>query len=277
MTKFPYKRIISYGCSFTAGSELTDHEIIGMDEKDLFSYVEKNNIKGTHQLFEFLKISEEKMHEIFASNAATSWPNFISKHFNVPLANRAVPGTSLPHATYKLLNDLHYSAIEEDDLVIVGVTSPNRWFQFLENGDEGWGVFGIGWNTRFNVEYQKKLEEHWFNEYNIIYSHFKELTFLSDLSDRLGGRIKLCYTFGNPDYLKHFLSKELENPNFANFFDFSVKMCPTHNFINLTTSISDLAGWRDDSKHHVFGHPRVQFHKQFANILIEKMEKMYND
>lgn len=277
MTDFKYKRIISYGCSFTAGSELMDHTVIGMDEQELFAYVKKHNITGSHQLFQKLGISEQTMKDIFAANAAASWPNFISRHFNVPLANRAVPGTSLSHATYKLLNDLHYSAIEEDDLVLVGITSPNRWFQFLENGNEGWGVFGIGWNMRFNVEYQKKLEEHWFNEYNLIYSHFKELTFLSDLSDRLQGRIKLCYAFGSPEYLKHFLKKELEHPKFAEFFEFSAGMCPTHNFIDDTQSISDLAGWRDDSKHHVFGHPRVQFHEQFANTLIEKMEKMYND
>lgn len=276
MTKFSYKRIISYGCSFTAGSELTDHLVIGMEEKDLFSYVKENDIRGTFQLYQALEIPRKTQHEINASNAAASWPNFISKHFNVPLANRAVAGTGLSHSTYRILHDLHNSVIEDDDLVIVGITSPTRWFQFTERGTEAWGVFGMGWRN-INPEYQKQLEMHWGNVYNIVYTYFKEIAFLSNLSDRLNGRIKLCYTFGNPDYLRHFFLEELKTSNFRKFFDFSVKVCPTHNFITDNYALTSLAGRRDDSRYHVFGHPRVQFHEKFANILIERMEEMYND
>ena len=29
--------------------------------------------------------------------------------------------------------------------------------------------------------------------------------------------------------------------------------------------------------HHIFGHPRGEFHEQFANNMIKKLEEMYND
>ena len=280
MTNFPYKRIISYGCSLTAGTELLDHAVLNMTENEFVEFLKKNKISSIPEFFSYLKDNfsyDEITSKMFQLNASASWPNFIAKHFSVPHVNQAVPGSSVSHTAYKILKDLASSQIEETDLVLVGITSPSRWFQFLEDGDEAWGVFGIGWNMRFKVEYQKQLEKHWFNAYNIIYSHFKEITFLSDLSDRLGGRIKLCYAFAGPEYLKYFFEEDLQNSRFSDFFNFSVDMCPTHNFLDTTASISNLAGWRKDSTHHVFGHPKIQFHEQFANILIEKMEKMYND
>jgi hypothetical protein len=277
MIKFPYNRIISYGCSFTAGSELTDGEFFPMSEEDLFKYVKKHNITGSEQLFRNLKLSPTTVKNIFARNATKSWPNYIANKFDKSLHNRAVPGSSLSLTTYRILKDLHDSAIDSDDFVLVGVTSPARWFQFFEDGNSGGGVVGMGWKGGFSEEYIKNLELHWFNAYNIVYNHFKEMAFLSNLSDRLNGQIKLSYAFGAPAYLKHFFKEELKDKKFSEFYDFCVSMCPQHNFIGSQYSISELASYRDDSKHHVFGHPRVQFHEHFANILIKDLEEMYSD
>jgi len=274
MTNLPYKRIISYGCSLTAGSELSDHEFLGISEEALFDLVKKRNMQGSHDLFKAFNISTPMWNQIASKNATLSWPNYIAKHFRRPLVNRAKPGTSLSFSTYSILNDLHNSNIGADDLVLVGVTSPNRWFQFTDDGEKLGGVFGF---LGKDDEYIRQLELNWANSYNLLFTHNKELTFLSDLSDRLNGQIKLCYAFGTPEYTKHFHTKELKDHKFRQFYNFCGSLCPTHNFIDTTTSISELASWIDPSKHHVFGHPRVQFHEQFANILIEKMEKLYSD
>jgi len=274
MTKnFPYKRIISYGCSLTAGSELTDHEFLGITEDELFDLVKKRNMKGSHEVFQFFKLTSMTHKQLLAKNASVSWPNYVAQNFNVPLVNKAMPGTSLSHATYNILNDLHYNAIEEDDLVLVGITSPSRWFQFTDKGEEFGGVFGFLGKD----EYVKQLELEWANPYNLMYTHYKEIAFLSDLSDRLNGQIKLCYAFGSPDYLKHFYRSELKEKKFSEFYQFALSLYPRHNFIDHTTSISELASWIEPTKHHVFGHPRVQFHKIFANMISENLEKMYND
>ena len=39
MIKLPYNRIISYGCSFTAGSELGTAEFLGITEEELHKLV----------------------------------------------------------------------------------------------------------------------------------------------------------------------------------------------------------------------------------------------
>ena len=46
MIKLPYNRIISYGCSFTAGSELGDAEVLGMTEEEMRKLVKKHSFQG---------------------------------------------------------------------------------------------------------------------------------------------------------------------------------------------------------------------------------------
>jgi len=272
MTKLPYKRLISYGCSFTAGSELTDHEFLGFTEDELFKYVKKHKITGTYELFDSLNVTPQVHREVLAKNSTKSWPNYIGKHFDLPVINRAIPGSSLSEATYNILKDSHDGRITDDDLVIVGVTSPARWFQFTDDGGYFGGVFG--WMPE--SEYYNHLLHGWANPYNVVYSHYKEIAFLSNLSDRLNQQIKLCYTFGGPDYIKYSYEEELKESKFSEFFDFSSSIFPKHNFID-EVSLCELAMIIKPETHHVFGHPRIRFHEQFANILIEKMETMYND
>ena len=283
MIKFPYNRIISYGCSVTAGSELIDHELLNLSEEDLFAHVKNQNIRGPHDLFKSLNASTKTIENIRIRNATKSWPNFIAKRFDKPLHNRAIQGTSLLDATYRILSDLHNSNIKNDDLILVGVTSPLRWFQFFEHGDYGNGIFGsnfIGstWEAKFSNEFKTQIEHNWVNAYNIVYNHCKELMLLSALSDRLDGRIKLCYVFGKDTFLGHLFEREIKDKIFSEFYDMCVSMLPTHNDIN-PTSLTTLSGnpITDFENHHVFGHPRIEFHEQYANLVIEKLEQMYSD
>ena len=283
MIELPYKRIISYGCSITAGSELIDHELLNLSEEDLFAHVKKQNIRGSHDLFKSLNASPKTIENIRVRNATKSWPNFIAKRFDKPMHNRAIEGTSLSDATYRILSDLHNSKINDDDLILVGVTSPLRWFQFFETGDFGGGIFGskfIGsvWESKFSSEFKTQIEHHWVNAYNIVYTYFKELMILSTLSDRLNGRLKLCYVFGKDTFMSYTFVEEMKDKKFSEFYDMCVSMLPPHHEIN-TIGLTLLSGDcnTDTENHHVFGHPRIEYHEQYANLVIEKLEQMYSD
>lgn len=276
INKFSCNRIVSYGCSITAGSELTDHNFFDMTDEELFAYVKKNKITGPAPLYKSLRTSHKTIEDIRLHNLTKSWPNFIAKKYDKPLCNRAIQGTSISDATYRILSDLHYSTIKSDDLILVGVTSPYRWFQFFETGDCGSGVFGKSWETRFNHDYTTQIEHNWVNFYNIAYTHFKELMILSNLSERLDGRIKLCYVFGKDTFLHHF-PKEMKDKKFSEFYNFCVSMVPTCNDIDPTPLVKLPGGSpRNFSSHHVFGHPRIEYHEQYANLVIEKLEQMYS-
>jgi hypothetical protein len=277
MTKFPYKRIVSYGCSITAGSELGTASVYGMTDDQLKEFVKVNqidNIQKLHYIVDFANARENYL-KIEKLDATLSWPNYIAAHFNVPLDNRAIGGSSLSSATHNILKDLHNSDINNDDLVLVGITGPFRWFQYDEDGGTSGGVVGTPHWKKTPLEYQTQLQKHYFNRYNLLYAHFKEIAFISNLSDTLNGRIKLCYAMHGIETLKLIFHNDLKEKDFAEFFDFCINMCPSHNFIEKTV-VLDILQIRP-SERHPFGHPKVKYHKEFADILITKLEAMYSD
>lgn len=278
---FPYTRIISYGCSFTAGSELTDHDVIGITEEELSACARRNKYNGSHEILqhfssgaaEFLELRQR----ILESNRTKSWPNYIAQKYNIPLLNRGIPGSSLSHTSYCILQDIHNKITQPTDLILVGITSPNRWFQFTHTGNPFYGVMNGGWSklkhARATEKYREELENNWFNMYNILYSHNKEILFLSNLSDTMNGQIKMCYALAATP--KDMLScYEKQDSEFVSFCD---KLVPNKHFLYAEDSMSGISGKQDYSTHHMFGHPRVESHIKFANILIEKLEEMYSD
>lgn len=272
MTKFPYKRIISYGCSITAGDELGDARVLGMTDGQLAEFVRTKRITSSSHLYGELKVTDEMRMRIRDVNGELSWPNYITKHFKVPILNRSISGSSLSSATNEILKDLHNSVINDDDLILVGITGPGRWFQYNEDGKTGGGVVGWGWHDT-PQDYQTQLETNYFNKYNLFYTHFKEIAFISNLSDRLNGRIQLCYCHYGPWYLEHIFYKELKKEKFAKFYDFCYNICPPHNFLDTRQALAEMV--EITAKRHPFGHPTVKYHKDFADILIKKLEKKY--
>lgn len=281
MTNFPYDRIVSYGCSLTAGSEMTDHDYIGITEDELAAIAKRNKYVGSHQIYQHFSIDRKSQMEIVDNNRTKSWPNFVAKHYGILSLNRAIPGSSLAHATFRLLQDIQNNVIQPTDLVVVGITSPNRWFQFTSSGEPYYGVFGVGWELlggeRSSLAYKTELEKYWYNLYNIVYSHYKEIQFLTNLSETMNGQIKLCYALGTPQFIEYIFSDVLKDKSKeSEFMKFCNKLLDEKHFIYSEKSLSELAGYRDYSKYHTFGHPRVQYHEEFANLLIDELEKSYN-
>jgi hypothetical protein len=136
--------------------------------------------------------------------------------------NRAIPGSSLSHATYCLLRDIHSKTIQPTDLVLIGITSPNRWFQFTKTGKPFYGVFNRGWtyleHPLATENYRKELEKNWYNVYNLIYTHYKEILFLSNLSNSMNKQIKLCYAIRAPSFIQHLFPTELPQGFLRNIF-----------------------------------------------------------
>jgi hypothetical protein len=274
MHEFNFKRVASYGCSFTAGSELTDHEVIGITEDELYNLARKNKFTGSYQIYDYYQVDGDTRTKILHSNRSRSWPNYIAAHYNVPSLNRATPGASLSYSTFCLLRDIHDGIILPTDFIVVGVTSPTRWFQFDSSGQPVLTVFGHGGSIPCTLE--RELEAHWVNLYNVIYTHTKELLFLSNLSDNMNGQIKLCFTLGSPSFVKHQLRADLQENEKSLFFEFCEKLVPPHHFLDLEVALCELAGIIDYKTHHTFSHPRVHIHKKFANSLIKGIDRMYS-
>ena len=281
MKSFPYTRIISYGCSFTAGDELSDHEFIGMTEDELKKFVKTHDIKGSSPLFyDVLKYSEDDVDKIKKENSTRSWPNYIAKHYGIPLINKAVSGGTNELMLHYYMQDRLNQKILPTDLILIGLTSPSRWFQFDDHGYAHYGVVGVRWKS-FDATWQQQIEKNWFNIFNMMHNYMKTIRMFSHESDLNNHQIKLCHAFCFPGMIRSLLREELElnvDDMFGknDFFDSHLKMIPNHNFLNDTTCIADLAAKGEGISHHTFGHPTIKYHKIFAELQIEELEKNYD-
>ena len=105
-----YKRLVVYGCSFTAGDELADALVLGMteDEVDLL----KRSGMSRQELY-------GKLHnECIRAGKTLTWARWLADHYNVPYSNRARGGGSLQQMVYRIERDYHNGITHEDDLVI---------------------------------------------------------------------------------------------------------------------------------------------------------------
>jgi len=284
MIKLPYNRIISYGCSFTAGSELGDAEFLGMTEQEWNKLIKKHSAHSNWELFTVgMNLSNDNANalqkDIYTYNLSKSWPNYVAQYFHIPLVNRAAPGASLSFMVSRILTDLHNSDITDDDLILVGLPAPARWFQYKDDGTSVYGVFGHPWinSKRFDPMYQQQIEQHFFNNHNMFYNYCKDIAFLSLLSDKLNSRIKLCCAMITEERNREFYREELKQKHFNDHFNmcFDIAKLSNH-YISETDCLWPKGEIKPDT-HHIFGHPRVEYHEQFANNMIKKLEEMYSD
>jgi hypothetical protein len=278
MTNFPYTRIITYGCSFTAGDELGDAEVLGWTEDELEKYSKKNKVPSSVELFhDFLKLDQSVVKKIYDYNRTLSWPNYVAKHFNVSLVNKARGGGSNEWMIQQYLKDKQLGLFRDTDLILFGLTSPMRWFQFNNKGQELFGVFFQRW-PEINDNLQKALTENWLNIYNLAYNFSKSIQFISNESDLNAGRIKMCHAFMNPGTFRAWFNDELnEDPRKLEFFNSVMEMYNKHHILRSNECIANLTHFdeTDRRKYQTFGHPTRRYHEIYANLIIEELKTLY--
>jgi len=114
-------RIVAYGCSFTAGDELCEHEVMPNSDE----------IKKTLGQSEFTRLlyngyPQKVINDMYLKQPQTSFPGILSRKLGMSLDNRAVAGSSLESIFYTLVKDLSSGNITESDCVIIGLTHVDR-------------------------------------------------------------------------------------------------------------------------------------------------------
>ena len=127
-------RLISFGCSFTSGAELIDHEILGI------SFNECNKIK--HQWladkklmseFEFYVAREGNMTlgEYVNAGSKRSYAAKLADKLGLEHVNYAIPGSAVDHMVLDLFRGHYTQKINpETDLIFLGITTPHRYVCF---------------------------------------------------------------------------------------------------------------------------------------------------
>ena len=188
-----FKRLVAYGCSFTAAEETGDAEYLGIDEDELDKIKEeqperRHNARYNEVLNNWKKSTNRELFdkaEMDSACHANSWVAIFGKDHNIPCTNRAIPGASLQYIAFKLQEDIYRGKIKDDDLVVVGITSANRMFRLYNQPDPkaGWAILNKVMSTPLVplasppifkendwVDAGKWLTTFELNEYNIHYN-----------------------------------------------------------------------------------------------------------
>ena len=175
------KRILAYGCSYTAGDEIVDHVIMGVSfeecnqwkrdylNKRLASFAYTGKFKT-----DFNIQWDDPLHR------NSSWAAQVAKLLDLPFENRAMNGSGLDEQYLKIYSDCETGLILDSDLVLVGLTSMNRMIDFRLKEKI---TTLISRNIPDDVGSKLLLE--FCNDDHMVYHYFKTLSLLNGLSSKI--------------------------------------------------------------------------------------------
>jgi hypothetical protein len=263
MIKGKYKRLVVYGCSFTAGDELGDSLVLGMPEEEV-DLLKRNGI-SRQELY-------GKLHsECIRAGKTLTWARWLADHYNVPYSNRAQGGGSLQQMVYRMERDYHNGMTHEDDLVIVGLTSMFRWFQFSRGGRELSWVF----NTELSgiSELNQSLVEYYVTPQNIIWNYHLYLNYMQMLADKRKNifAVNAISPFSKEKAFTASMQDAELSPDFiktVDGFEYPFVMNPKYGMGQMYSHLPVAEAT------HGYGHPKVKYHKEFAKLVAEWVERL---
>ena len=153
-------RLVAYGCSHTAGSELADHIMLGTDIKTCDGIKRKHLTQGDtipqawekmwkqfgfsvdpydlfDQIFKTIKLKEIPFLEYGEDlNRSLTWVRYLAElRGHSSYLNQGIGGCNLEQCLYALERDIMEGEVDPElDEVIVQVPHPYRWIEFSYEG-----------------------------------------------------------------------------------------------------------------------------------------------
>ena len=251
------KRIIFYGCSYTSGSELADQELMPNLSKE---EIDKLKIK---EQFHFYSRFDQNIVDQLENEK--SWSRWFSNELNLPWVNRALRGSSMGNIIFNIEKDLNNKEILDNDLVIVGITSPERICLFND-----YGAFTQILHAN-NQKWDKKFKEDFilniFNDEYNLFNWYKDIRYLDLLSNKLNGRLFHQYVWSTfPELLKF----GADSVPWYNIKDYMKKILNENTTFDYTIdnelSFTALKAWEPENREVLF-HPKLEIHQNFGRQL----------
>jgi hypothetical protein len=246
-------RLVVYGCSITSGFELADTIIFSdLTEKEI------DNKKKKIDIIEYINWQKTKtsLDQIKELERNLAWPKYIADDLNIEYINKAFPGGDTDSSIFLLEKDINSKFILKTDIIIIAHTDIRRWFWIDNNGISHNGCLG-GTDKRWpTARFHKDFDRYVANKYHLGYHWYKNIKYLDMLSKNLNGMLlqQYCYSKLDQELLMDFQT------------DFTSLIDNQYSFKN----ILDL---NDYANLHVFGHPKVNYHKTFASHLLNRIRE----
>ena len=265
------KRVVAYGCSYTAGAELADADFIPHLTLDEIN-AEKKAL-GQHLFYKkypgalFEEPPEKKQLE---HNRA--WPKHLINYLETPLdyLNRAIAGSSMSQVLYTIEHDLHNKTITDTDLIVVGITSSDRILKFTDSGSPASLILhdlDSRWTTpKFREMFTMEIA----NDYWLLYNWYHAIKYIDMLSQKLNNRIIQVYLHTNYEsYRKIF------NVNDDAFLKITDSLNNIDSIIDKELTFNRVEPFWTEQTQHGFYHPYEILHKNLSKILAEKIKEKF--
>lgn len=246
-----FDRIISYGCSFTAGDEIADTFLLDKTFEEI--NVIKKTFSNQVEFYDFYNISFPN--EVSYKNA---WAGQLAKLINKEIVSKAFPGYSLKQTFFQIYTDYKNGFIGHRDLVLVGLTGPSRivWYDHRKGSLDSAPITNYIEKNALSKQQQHTLL-HLYDDNLIALDYFTSLNNLQELKNHMNIRLQPMKASNTISY-KDFNLKQTINRNIYKFcLDIwdqasSVLLLPKVYLRDETTDPNiELCG---------YGHPPLQSH-----------------
>lgn len=265
-----FERIVAYGCSHTEAAETCDHTLLGVSQDECDALKRKTKPDDFYlNLIQKNNLSFEQLREKYKQN---SYIKYLADIFETPWINNAQGGTSLQHSCFLLTKDLIQNKIKQNDLIIIGVTCPNRLFYFNENYD----LENKKLINHFQLSNPSSIEymiDTFANDITLCWSYFQSIKYLDMLNKETSNKIIFLPTSHS---IQEWMS--LKSPLFANFFSDSLSSMDVipESFEPFVRHIfEDTASRKRAEEKELcgYGHVKTLAHKQYAERLYQYLTK----
>jgi hypothetical protein len=265
------ERIVAYGCSFTWGSELADHDFIPNMTVEQVDQ-EKRSL-GYEKFYKTYAKYYDKDNSILRSKLENdrSWISTFGKFLNKPVINRSKPGSSNRENIYMLEKDIKNNRVSERDLVILGFTSKERLFYFTELGLHESLTYNENDQRWPNKDMRKLFIENFVNDFFTAYELYIDILHFDWL--RKASNLNLYGQYVHSTF----------NENFTFDMNKNVDFCMVSQNINKVECIinKDMSfgwpplEWHKKENQHGFIHPKVEIQDKFAERIAESFKENF--
>jgi len=259
------KRIVAFGCSYTAGEELLYHQLGDLDEY-------RKSTSHNPQLF-FQKLSkdpvaQETLKTIRSDQLKLAWPAKLAALLNIDYVNFAEAGNSMDKILWQVEQKKLEKFFQLGDVIFVGATNPDRNIFFKDTGPMSFQLPSLHWASEesligvdsvgnIDVVISKNADKellNWFTDDRIVWDYLKSLRSLASLGAAIVNAMSCDINLNVQSY-----NVEL----FKNIKD-SIQY--------LQSNDMDSFAGKDD--YLAWGHPNEQVHQRFAESIYEILRKL---
>lgn len=180
---FNVNRIVAFGCSFTAGTEILDDRLNSY-------FVDLKNKLDVYQWWEKLKKDPEQMKlqlELRKQEPNYAWPAHLASYLGIDFVNYAQPGNSNELMCWQILQKLESGEITEDDLVLIGLTGTQRSMFFSNTSPEP-VPFLLSNIESYRVELSDQITKY-FTDDRLLWNYYRDLKSFESMKQKINGRL----------------------------------------------------------------------------------------